>query len=151
MNLLLDPIMKSFRRFCTLGMTIKTATGLRTFRTKLVLGIFDLPAKAAALCAKQFNGEFGCSVCIHPGRQLANGARVYLPDTVYPDRTHSEILSAARQVRSSNLAVTGIMKKSPLADNLDLVVSIPIDYMHAVLEGVVRWLTQSWFNSTRHG
>lgn len=151
MNLLLGPIMKSFRQLRTLGMAIKTATGLKTFRTKLVLGIFDLPAKAAALCAKQFNGEFGCSVCLHPGKRLTNGARVYLPDIVYPDRTHAEILSAAREAQRTNLAVTGIRKRSPLADNLDLVASVPVDYMHAVLEGVVRWLTQSWFNSTRHG
>ena len=27
----------------------------------------DLPAKAAALNVKQFNGEFGCLNCLHPG------------------------------------------------------------------------------------
>ena len=135
--------MKNFRRLCTLGMDIKTATGLKKICT--------LPAKAAALCAKQFNGEFGCSVCIHPGTRLANGARIYLPDVVYPERTHAGILSAAREPEGSHLAVTGIKKTSPLAVNLDLVASIPIDYMHAVLEGVIRWLMHSWFNSTHHG
>ena len=29
--------------------------------------IMDLPAKAAALNVKQFNGEFGCLNCLHPG------------------------------------------------------------------------------------
>ena len=31
-----------------------------------------------------------------------------------------------------------------------MVVSMPIDYMHTVLEGVVRWLTNLWFNSVSH-
>jgi hypothetical protein len=29
--------------------------------------IVDLPAKASVLNIKQFNGEFGCIACIHPG------------------------------------------------------------------------------------
>ena len=37
------------------------------------MGVFDLPAKAAVLCAKQYNGEHGCAVCVHPGVRLSNG------------------------------------------------------------------------------
>ncbi len=150
MKLLLEPIMKSLRQLCTLGLTIATPTGLSTIRTKIVMGIFDLPAKAAVLCAKQYNGLFGCSVCLHPGKRLSNGARVYLPDK-YPDRTHTGVLTAAREAEQCRSAVDGVMGVSPLARDLDLVASIPVDYMHAVLEGVVKMLMNFWFNSSHHG
>ena len=54
-----------------------------------MLGIFDLPGKAAALDMKQFNGEYGCSVCLNPGVHQ-NGAHVYLP-LDFPNRTNSSI------------------------------------------------------------
>lgn len=40
----------------------------------------DLPAKAAVVNAKQFNGEFGCIYCYHPGEycRLFN-KRIYPP------------------------------------------------------------------------
>ena len=38
-----------------------------------------------------------------------------------------------------------------LSSNLDLPVSIPVDYMHAVLEGVVRTMMRFWFDSRYHG
>ena len=37
--------------------------------------VFDMPAKAAVLDQKQFNGEFGCTTCLHPGTRLNNGSR----------------------------------------------------------------------------
>ena len=39
---------------------------------------------------------------------------------------------------------------SPLADSLDLVNSVPVDYMHPVLEGVTRVLINLWFKSSNH-
>jgi len=36
-------------------------------KAKLVLGIFDLPAKAAVLSMKLFNAQFSCTTCYHPG------------------------------------------------------------------------------------
>jgi len=40
---------------------------------------------------------------------------------------------------------------SPLADYLDLVDSIPVDYVHAILEGVTSKLTSLWFESKVSG
>ena len=30
----------------------------------------DLPAKAALLNTNQYNGQYGCSHCLHPGQQV---------------------------------------------------------------------------------
>jgi hypothetical protein len=82
---LLAPIMKTIRflttlgiQVTTLGIQVSTPCGLSTIRAKLAIGIFDLPAKASALCIKQYNGKYGCTVCEHPGKRLSNRANVYL-------------------------------------------------------------------------
>ena len=43
-------------------------------------GLFDLPAKAAFLKCKQWNGQFGCIQCYHPGEHsFAFKKRIYPP------------------------------------------------------------------------
>lgn len=113
------------------------------------MGVFDLPAKAAVLLAKQFNGEFGCSVCSHPGKRLPNNSRVYLPQE-YEERTHAGVIAAATKAERIKSSVQGVYGMSPLANVIDLVGSIPIDYMHCVLEGVSKWLINAWFDSKNH-
>lgn len=150
MNLLLTPIIESLNRFSTLGISITTPEGLVTIRTKLVMGVFDLPAKSAVLCAKQFNGKHGCSVCLHPGTLVSRNHRVYLPGD-YVSRTHYSVVADAERAKQNGEAVNGIISNSPLTSILDLVDSIPVDYMHAVLEGVTRLLLKAWFLSCNHG
>ena len=119
MKLLLDPVMQCIQQLSTLGLDIIMQSGETiTIRAKLFMGVFDLPAKAAVLCAKQFNGEFGCSVCLHPGKRLSNNSRVYLPDT-YTERTHAGVLSAAWQAEHTKSSVQGIYGTSPLAYTTD--------------------------------
>lgn len=146
---LLAPIMKTIRSLTTLGIQISTPCGLSTIRAKLAMGIFDLPAKASALCVKQYNGMYGCTVCEHPGKRLSNRANVYLPDT-YCIRTHASVVKAAEEAERTNEPVLGVKGTSPLTSVLDLVASIPVDYMHAVLEGATKWLTNAWFKSENH-
>ena len=146
---LLAPIMKTIRSLTSLGIQVTTPGGLATIRAKLVMGIFDLPAKASVLCIKQHNGRYGCSVCEHPGKRLSNRANVYLPDT-HQIRTHASVVLAAKEAEQKNEPVLGVKGLSPLNTTLDLVASIPVDYMHAVLEGATKWLTNAWFNSENH-
>ena len=129
---------------------MNTPAGVKIVKGKLVLGLFDLPAKSAVLCAKQFNELHGCSVCLHPGKRLSNNARVYLPET-HLLRTHASVISAAQQALETGVAVEGIRQLSPLAAQLDLVSLIPIDYMHQCLEGVIKMLLNYWVNSGNHG
>ena len=149
-NLLLKPIASLLNMLSTLGMKVKTSLGYSTIRARLVMGVFDLPAMAAVLCAKQYNGKYSCSVCLHPGKRLVNNARVYLPEKVYPQRTHTSVAAAVSRAERTGSCVHGIFSTSPFMSSLDIVNSIPVDYMHAVLEGVTRWLIVSWFNSKHH-
>ena len=64
------------RRPCA-GIMVKTPEGNKVCRAVLLCATLDLPAKAAVTNTKQWNGEYGCSVCLHKGpakvRTLGNG------------------------------------------------------------------------------
>ena len=72
MKLLVEPIFRDLDHLYTGDLTVTLPNGSVKFKAKLVLATFDLPAKSSVL----FNGEFGCTVCYHPGLRLSNGARV---------------------------------------------------------------------------
>ena len=143
MSQLLKPVVNTLEQLYKVGILINTSAGTVLVRAKLVFGVFDLPAKAKVLCGKQFNGKFGCSVCLHPGKRLPNNSRVYLPDK-YPERFHSQVIADGEAV------VRGMYGVSPLAFMIDLVDGVPVDYMHCVLEGVTRRLIKSWFDKSHH-
>ena len=127
---------------------MQTPHGVITYRAKLELTIFDLPAKASLLCAKQYNGKYGCSVCLHRG-EYSGRSHVY-PPTEYPEHTYRSVLLAARLAEAKGDAVYGIKGVSPMSTALHLVDSVPVDYMHTVLEGVMRTLLRYWFLSQHH-
>ena len=68
----------------------------------------------------------------------------------YPERTHRSVLAAARLAEVKEEAVIGIKGFSPLSKAINLVDDVPVDYMHAVLEGVTRRFLKYWFLSKYH-
>ncbi len=92
MSILLDPILKIMQTLLSVGVQMINTIG--TLRVKVVIGIFDLPAKASVLCTKQLNGKYGCSVCLHPGKRLRNNSRVYVPDSSIQERNHQQVMSS---------------------------------------------------------
>jgi len=146
MKLLFDPILTSLNSLATSGLKIKTPTATCNVFVRLALATFDLP-KAAVLAVKQFNGKYGCHICLHPGLRLPNNTRIYLP-LQYRERTHSEVTEMGKKAERKRQAVNGIIGMSVLSNSLDLVDAVPVDYMHAVLLGVVKMLLTRWFDSS---
>ena len=79
-------------------------------------------------------GYTSIRACIYPLQQ-------------YTDGTHSSILTAGRQAKRRKTEVKGVKGVSPLVPYMDLVISIPVGYMHSVLEGVTQMLLNQWFDS----
>ena len=152
MRSLLRPVVEMLQSLYTVGITIKVPGGIKTVRAKLLNGIFDLVAKAPIVNMIQFNGKYGCLACTHPGSHHLRSRHVYLPNSepLTAARTHAGVMKAAQEAERSGVPVLGIKGTSVLADSLDLVDGIPVDYMHAVLEGVTRWLLHNWFKSENH-
>lgn len=103
MQLLLASVVKNLKKLATLGISLPTPAGIKTIRGKLLLGVFDLPAKAAVLNMKQFNGEYGCPTCLHNGTHQ-RGAWVYLPQAC-TERTKQTICDCAEKAERSGNAV----------------------------------------------
>ena len=83
MNVLLKPVVKCIQQIKEHGIILRTPLGPKLYYAKIVLGIFDAPAKASVLCEKQFNRKFGCPTCLHPGKHMQNGARIYLTNILF--------------------------------------------------------------------
>ncbi len=60
---------------------------------------------------------------------------------------HKSIVDSAALAIDLNEAVYGVKSLSLLSSEIDLVKGIPVDYMHAVLEGTTKWLLHAWFDS----
>lgn len=85
MNLFLKFFMEELTELSETG--FKTKTFLQkeeiTIRVHTLLAPVDSPARYAIQCIKQYNGEYGCPYCLHPGLELPFGDgfyRVYCGD-----------------------------------------------------------------------
>ena len=116
---------------------------------KLVQAVFDLPAKAAATNTKQFNGEYGCLYCTDKG-EIFNTARIYPPNISNELRTTEKMKDWAASAMATNSPQYGVKGKSILGEHIELPQCVPIDYMHAVLEGVFKQLMKLWFGPNHH-
>ena len=122
--------------------------------------ICDAPARCMVQGVHQFNGSFGCTWCLQEGRvvQKGNGhARVYEHEADVPQRTHDSVIDSAHIVMRDDVDHhNGVKLASPLLGlpascGVDIVESFSVDYMHAVLLGIVRQMLELWFGSKWSG
>jgi len=113
------------------------------FTLKLEASLADLPARAASLNMKQFNGRFGCTLCYHPGCKLNEESLV----RIYPyqnkndrvsKRTHEETCRYADAADKIGDAVFGLKGRSNILDIILVPSEVPFDYMLLVLEGELK-------------
>ena len=114
--------------------------GEKLFELDIQAELADLPAKAASLNMKQFNGKFGCSVCLHPGQKLQERSLVWIypyqeVNERAPLRNHDELILHANLADQEGCPFYGVKGYSPVHEILKLPQEIPLDYMHLVLEG----------------
>ena len=146
MQMLLTPIFDELKRLNVVGFPINTGPdGIRTVRVKLLFCFADLVAKAKILNMKQINGHCGCPTCIHPGEH--EQSHLYLPGKSYLLRTPDRIERAIRKGNKYSIVVEGIKGISSVHGSLNFLSGMPNDYMHCVLEGVVKSLLKAWTNS----
>lgn len=83
---------------------------------RVLLFSSDLPAKSKVLKMKQFNGEFGCSYCLHPGFMVGSSTSSKYTESTeeYSLRTHASTLALIRLLISTGLESFGITGISPL-------------------------------------
>ena len=100
----------------------------------------------------RFNGFYGCSWCLHPGRFLFNQVRYPTLDTESTPRLDESLRADAVRALRSGATVNGVKGPSCLFNlpHFDLVLGFVPDYMHCVCLGVVKMMTEMWLSSKNH-
>lgn len=116
-----------------------------------ILSPVDSVARCSLQNITQFNGKFGCSLCLHPGQhvKMGNGyARVYCGNEGIA-RTKEQHHRDAEQAVAENISINGIKGVSllMLLPTFNIAASFSPEYMHAVLLGVVKYFFFMWFDS----
>lgn len=155
------PLIKELRKIHESGgFKIETLSSDITFLPFITHCTCDLPAKASCQGLKQYNAQYGCGYCKHPGVPLKNEAKTattyrYVRQKVTDElRTHTDSLVAlARLKKSTDSCIDGFTKVSPLiaSPQFDIINGFPIDYMHCVLIGVTPKLISLWYDKKNKG
>ena len=109
----------------------------------------DAPARAAMQNTMKFNGYYGCGLCYHPGKIVDRVIKYTFDVCDYNDRTDSEVLDDMTRSVNEGRTVRGIKGPSALINlaHFPICWGFPPDFMHCLLLGVVRQLSELWFSS----
>lgn len=153
----LKPFHTALSKLETDGIEAKSPSGENLIsKAILLLGTCDMPAKCMVCNSTQYNGFFGCLKCKQPGISVrtSKGGIVHAfpfesSDPTGPARTHEQTREHARQAFEKRMTVDGIKGPCWFAalKYHDLIRGSAVDYMHCVLEGVMKLLLKLWFGS----
>ncbi|XP_077547661.1 uncharacterized protein LOC144159876 [Haemaphysalis longicornis] len=147
MMLLLQAFVTQLEVLNERGITWESADGTVHSKVFCVCCCADAPAKAAMQQMMQYNGYYGCSWCYHPGTKV-DGVVKYCVSTPFADRTDEEAISDMRSLcQDDSLAsVRGVKAVSPFINlpGFSAIWAWCPDYMHCVLLGVTRQITDVW-------
>ena len=146
MNKILKPILTRIKKLEDSEKIIRTKVGNKKLKAKLILATFDLIAKAMAMNLTQFNGKYGCPYCLDIGTYEQHRT-IYLPSDLHEPRIFSDVILWATMAQKMEEPVYGVFGPSVLSDLIDLILCIPVDYMHAILEGLAKQFMKYWFGS----
>jgi len=147
MNLFMKPFVGEANSLSTNGVSY-IRNGQKESCRFFPLGcIVDSIARPMLLNIIQFNGYFGCSFCYHPGNLVSDQIRYPCSETIYSLRTDESMLKDMKTAFKKQLIYKGIKGPSILMNLNDfkLVSGTRPDYMHCVLLGVVKYVTELFF------
>ena len=148
MKVILKPIRDKIEELNLHGVTVKTQNGTKQVRACLFLGVFDLPAKAMATNMTQYNGRFSCTYCLDKGEHVSQ-CPVFLPEYAHQPRTTQSVEQCAAQALECGQPIKGVKGESVLSTHINIVDAVPVDYMHTILEEVVKKLIE-FSTDTKH-
>ncbi len=152
-NTFLKPFTLECQKLSTAGFKIKRNSILEQCRVVAALMMCDSVARPILQNMTQFNGRYGCSLCLHPGEQVEKGhgtVRVY-PYKDVPKRDHASTVIDAREALHTKKSVRGVKGTTCLIKIPHFDISgMPPDHMHNVHLGVVRQMASMWLDSDNH-
>lgn len=151
MQEMLSQVLMKIEKLYNHGISLKSQhfNGTKTVKAKLLIAVFDLPARASATSFVQFNGNYSCLYCLDKGTHIMH-RQVFLPNEPHTPRQCSTIHRHAIEAEEKGTPIFGIKGTSVLSSTIDLIKGVPVDYMHAILEGVSRRILSVCLDSKNH-
>jgi hypothetical protein len=147
-DILFEPLINDLKLINNKGIKISSSKGNHDVFINLYGLLGDSPGRNLFINMKQYNGYYGCPVCVTPGRWLASAHKVIFDMDDYPLRTgHSFIDDGA--LATPNSPINGIMGPTLVSKLMNLNFT-PIDYMHLVCLGIFKHILVTIFDSTNH-
>ncbi|KAK8758129.1 hypothetical protein V5799_004235 [Amblyomma americanum] len=130
------------------GLTWRASTESMASKVYCFSCCVDSPARAAMQHFTQFNGYYGCSWCLHPGKTI-DGTVKYPVNCVVRDRSMEGTKKKMHRAVATGEVIKGLKGVTPLINlaYFDVIWSFSPDYMHCVLLGVSRQLTECWLSN----
>lgn len=125
------------------GMQIKN----ENYKILVLQNCLDSVGRCEILCSKQFNGKYGCTVCLHPGKTVNNQIRY--PYQRYEIRDDKRTRRIMWQMHKSDsvkpiLGIKGLSVLTGIPD-FDIIRGLPPDYMHLVNLGLMKLIWELLF------
>ena len=136
MQTLLPRVLSKIETLQTTGIQFQTSEGIKILKAKLLVGVFDQPAKAMVLNVVQFNGYYGCPYCLDKGVHKSH-RHLYLPTEPHIPRIQHDIDQWALEAEEILKPVYGVKGTSQLSRHIPTK-CVALDYMHGVALGVVK-------------
>ncbi|EEC11279.1 hypothetical protein IscW_ISCW009683 [Ixodes scapularis] len=108
----------------------------------------DAPARSSVQNIVLFNGYYGCPWCLIKGDYI-DGSLRFLSFDDAPERTSAGVLRDMKLALEMSMVINGYKGPSPAVNlpHFDLVWGFTVEYMHAVLLGVTRQITELLLSS----
>lgn len=152
MTVFLKSLVLDLQKLYTEGINLEIEGEEISCKVMLLVGTMDLPARAGVLHMTQYNGEYSCIFCMHPGAVVrsGNGYCRSFPYVNMPLRTTEDIKKNAADAHESRKRINGITGISVFnyLPYFSLCNNIVIDYMHGILLGICKKLLGLWFNAS---
>ncbi|XP_073724631.1 uncharacterized protein [Misgurnus anguillicaudatus] len=150
MHIFLKPFVNQAKDLVYKGVTWRKNRECITSKIVGLCCCVDSKARPAIQNTTQLNGYFGCGFCLHPGTLVDRQVKYTITTTEYADRDAEGMLSDMELALANNSSVRGVKGPSPLINMpyFDIVWGFVPDYMHAVLLGVIRQLTELLLNNS---
>lgn len=147
MNTYVRPFANDIKSLFADGIDWKDTNGcVHNTKCILTMCICDSVARPLVQNSKQFNGQYGCGMCMHEGKHVVKG-RGFVFVLVYPVevplppmRNCTSTLQHAEIAVRTGEAQFGVKSPSILKEvpHFDVIMGVPPDWMHGVCLGVVR-------------
>ena len=144
MSVFLDVFVDIINKLSTQGIKCVINNEERNIKLYALTCCVDTIARSPMQGLTQFNGKYGCNWCLHPTKWVGS-TKYPLLDYIPENRTADNTIKHMRQLRNSNnKPIFGVKKVSPLINlqSFDIVKGFVPDYMHCILAGVAKQITE---------